>query len=153
VSQPLSFACSTHFRRRAGTADAAGASRADDAGGLGCDWQIAYLGYSRYDAVPTGGQLLSGASGNIMNVNDPKLTALIEATLHSNSPSAFDTYETSVAQQLPGQIDMSMRYGIEATANNRKYHRGVRRSVHRSRPGGLVLRQVISSAHPRRHLD
>jgi hypothetical protein len=69
--------------------------------------------------VPTGEHLLPpGASSNIMNVNNPNLTSLIEATLHSDSSSAFDTYETYVAQQLPGHINMPMPYGIEATASN-----------------------------------
>ena len=88
-------------------------------GGPGCDWQIAYIGYNQYYAVPTAEQLLlPGAPENIMNVNDPKLSSLIDATLHSGSSSAFNDYETYAAQQLPGQINMPMRYYIEATATN-----------------------------------
>jgi peptide/nickel transport system substrate-binding protein len=87
--------------------------------GPSCYWQIADFGYSTYYAVPTGEQiLLPGASGNIMNVDDPKLTALVDATLHSSSPTAFADYETYAAQQLPGQINTPIRYAIEATATN-----------------------------------
>ncbi|ATL67937.1 ABC transporter substrate-binding protein [Nocardia terpenica] len=87
--------------------------------GPACDWQIGFFGYQEYDAVPTGEQLLlPGASANIGNYSDPKLTELINATLHSDDKSAFAAYEEYAARTLPGQINMPLRTYMEVVAKN-----------------------------------
>ncbi|WP_225724621.1 MULTISPECIES: ABC transporter substrate-binding protein [unclassified Nocardia] len=84
-----------------------------------CDWQIGFFGYQEYDAVPTGDQLLlPGASENIGNYSDPKLTELINATLHSDDKAAFANYEDYAVKTLPGQINMPLRTYMEVVAKN-----------------------------------
>ncbi|HET6504034.1 MAG TPA: ABC transporter substrate-binding protein [Amycolatopsis sp.] len=87
--------------------------------GPACDWQLGYFGYQQYNAIPTGDQLLlPGSSGNIGNYDDPKLDQLIDATLHSDDPSAFAAYENYAVQTLPGQINMPLRTYMEVVAKN-----------------------------------
>lgn len=87
--------------------------------GPACDWQIGYFGYQEYNAVPTGDQLLLPGSGqNIGNYNDPKLTELINATLHSDDKDAMAKYEDYAVKTLPGQINMPLRTYMEVVAKN-----------------------------------
>jgi peptide/nickel transport system substrate-binding protein len=89
--------------------------------GPACNWQIGFFGYQQYSAVPTGDQLLlPGSVGNIGNYNDPKLNSLIDATLHSDSKSAFADYEDYAVKTLPGQINMPLRTYMEVVAKNLK---------------------------------
>ncbi|WP_169813783.1 ABC transporter substrate-binding protein [Nocardia pseudobrasiliensis] len=87
--------------------------------GPACDWQIGFFGYQQYNAVPTGDQLLlPGSSANIGSYNDPKLTELINATLHSDDKKAFADYEEYATRTLPGQINMPLRTYMEVVAKN-----------------------------------
>jgi peptide/nickel transport system substrate-binding protein len=67
-----------------------------------CNWQIGLYGGISYSTLPTGdGLFLPGAALNAGNYADSTNTANIHATLTSNAPSAFFTYENYLAKQLP----------------------------------------------------
>lgn len=67
-----------------------------------CNWQIGLYGGISYSTLPTGdGLFLPGAALNAGSYADPTNTANIHATLSSNAPSAFFTYENYLAKQLP----------------------------------------------------
>ncbi len=87
--------------------------------GPACDWQIGYFGFQQYNAVPAGDQLLlPGASENIGNYNDPILTELINATMHSGDKAAFANYQDYAVKTLPGQINMPLRTYMQVVAKN-----------------------------------
>ncbi len=67
-----------------------------------CNWQIGLYGGIGYSTLPTGdGLFLPGAALNAGSYSDPINTANIHATLSSNKPDAFFTYENYLAKQLP----------------------------------------------------
>jgi peptide/nickel transport system substrate-binding protein len=68
-----------------------------------CDWQIALYAVTATDPVlPTGETMfLPGAPLNAGGYRDAAVTAAIEASLRSNRPGVFTTYEDDVARQLP----------------------------------------------------
>jgi peptide/nickel transport system substrate-binding protein len=84
-----------------------------------CNWQVSYFGYETFDAVPTGdGFFLPNSSINLGGVNDPKLTNLVNATLHDNSNKTFQAYENYVADQLPASFNFADAYKVYAAAKN-----------------------------------
>lgn len=84
-----------------------------------CSWQLAYIGYLTFDSVPTGdGLFLPRAAQNSSGVDDPKLTQLVDATLHDSSNAAFQAYENYAAAQLPGAFEMPDSYGLYAVSSN-----------------------------------
>jgi peptide/nickel transport system substrate-binding protein len=67
-----------------------------------CNWQIGLYGGISYSTLPTGdGLFLPGAALNAGSYSDPVNTANVNATLNSNSPSAFFKYENYLAKELP----------------------------------------------------
>jgi peptide/nickel transport system substrate-binding protein len=84
-----------------------------------CNWQIAYFGYETFDSVPTGdGFFLPNSALNFGGVNDPKMTNLVNATLHDSSTGTFQTYENYTADQLPASFNFADAYKVFATSTN-----------------------------------
>jgi peptide/nickel transport system substrate-binding protein len=84
-----------------------------------CGWQVAYFGYETFDAVPTGdGFFLPNSQINASGVNDPKMTGLVNSTLHDASNSTFLNYENYAAQQLPGAFNMPDGYKVYAVSSD-----------------------------------
>jgi len=84
-----------------------------------CGWELGQIGagcvYTSAD--PTGDAFfLPGSAANYAGVNDPKLTQLVTATLHSDDPQAFLDYEDYVAHQLPGQFNLAAEYRLWAVS-------------------------------------
>jgi peptide/nickel transport system substrate-binding protein len=84
-----------------------------------CGWQMALFGYETYAAVPTGDAFfLPGSAINYGSVDDPKLTALTQQTLHDSSMTTFHNYVDYVAQQLPGALNTPDSYFVYAYSRN-----------------------------------
>jgi peptide/nickel transport system substrate-binding protein len=87
-----------------------------------CNWQMTLFGYETYSSgYPTGDAFfLPGSAINYSGVDDSQLTSLVNATLHSSSGSAFQQYANYTAQQLPGALNYSDSYGVDAISSNLK---------------------------------
>ncbi|MCU1679785.1 MAG: transporter substrate-binding protein [Amycolatopsis sp.] len=85
-----------------------------------CNWEMGEFGYETYSGPnPTGdGFFLPGAAANYSSVNDPKLTQLVQATLHSDASDAFNTYSDYVSQNLPGEFNAADSYKVYAYSSN-----------------------------------
>ncbi|HZD65983.1 MAG TPA: peptide ABC transporter substrate-binding protein [Acidimicrobiales bacterium] len=68
----------------------------------GNNWALGEYGGFSYSTVPTGNQLfLTGAALNSGHYSNPVDDRNIRATLHSNNPQSFVTYENHLAKRLP----------------------------------------------------
>jgi peptide/nickel transport system substrate-binding protein len=84
-----------------------------------CGWQIAYLGYLSYGAVPAGNLFfLPDSAANYGSFNDPAMSQLVDATLHDDSLTTFARYETYATQQLPAAINMPDPYKVYAISTS-----------------------------------
>jgi peptide/nickel transport system substrate-binding protein len=85
-----------------------------------CGWEMGQFGYEVYSGPdPTGdGFFLPGAAANYSSVNDPQLTKLINATLHSDAPDAFNAYSDYVSTNLPGEYNAADSYKVYAYSSN-----------------------------------
>src|SRR5581483_1291445 len=84
-----------------------------------CGWQIGYWGDYVYSGVPVGNAFfLPDSAANYSDYVDPIMSALVDATLRDDSVSAFHSYETYAAQQLPGAINMPNPYKVYAISTN-----------------------------------
>ncbi|HEV3356806.1 MAG TPA: ABC transporter substrate-binding protein [Pseudonocardiaceae bacterium] len=84
-----------------------------------CNWQIGYFGYETFDSVPTGdGFFLPNSVLNWGGVNDPKMTNLVNATLHDSANNTFQSYENYTADQLPASFNFADPYKVYAAAKN-----------------------------------
>jgi peptide/nickel transport system substrate-binding protein len=84
-----------------------------------CNWQLGYFGYYTYGTVPAGNLFfLPDSAANYSSYRDPKMTQLVNATLHDDSSSTFAAYETYAAQQLPGALNMPDPYKVYAISTN-----------------------------------
>jgi peptide/nickel transport system substrate-binding protein len=67
-----------------------------------CNWQIGEYGGIGYSTLPTGdGLFVPGAGLNAGDYSNPTASSDIAATISSNSPKAFSTYEDFLAKDLP----------------------------------------------------
>jgi peptide/nickel transport system substrate-binding protein len=84
-----------------------------------CNWEMGQYGGISYSTLPTGdGLFLAGASLNAGSYADPTAAKYIEATLNSNSPTAFFTYENYLAKNLPWMWTPTPAYQLTMIKSN-----------------------------------